>query len=405
MRRLFLFLFIIALFPGHFANKRRHHQDVFRSVCELARDNYYQRDSDFVNWVSRCFANADATGFLSTTPELLQRIQDQLDEMRVSHFRIYDPNEDKRLWKGESLDTGIRSRYVEDHLLVSRVLPGTTAEAEGIRAGDEILAMEGTEQVTPWGAQHRAGRFVILRQGQRLEFLLNPSSVVVESKPSLKKLGAGAAVLEISSFRAEFFPHGFWRQFARQLADPKSGINHIIVDLRENSGGNFVAMLRALSPFMCGTKSIGKIVQPRRLGQDKDAFADELEDEKQLEELDQYHSLGLRTFADYGCFTGQVTVLVGSQTASVAEIFAEAMMHRPNSRVWGQPTAGDVLLAVWYELPRLGPGYSLSIPQAVYLTRDRKTLENTGVMPQKELYYDLEVSRRGQDSWIVESLR
>lgn len=397
MRRPFLFLFLLALIPGYFINQRRSNRDIFTSICQLADEKFYRRDSDVIAWVDRCFAAANEIGFRAGREILVRAIQDQMDEMHASHFQIYNPDEDRQLWKGEILDTGIRSRYVEDKLLVYRVMPKTSAEENGVAAGDEVLAIEGAEQVTPWGAQHRQGRFLFVRLGERLEKRLSVRRVVEDQSFKLTELDGGTALLEIPSFRSDFFEKKKWLELTSRFAK----YPHLILDLRENSGGNFVAMLRALSPFFCQPRLIGRIVQPRRMGKGDTDFADELEDQQQLEQLDHSRGLSLRTFSGYGCYQGLVTVLVASDTASTAEIFSEALMHRPNSRVWGQPTSGDVLLGVWYDLPRLGAGYSVSIPEATYLTAAGLELENRGVEPQKTLFHDLKTALAGQDGWIM----
>lgn len=403
MRRLFLFLFVLAFVPGFLLNQRRFHKDVYRSVCELAEQHFYQYDRSLVDWVRACIEDSSRIGMFRTTDGVLDDLRDRMSEMNASHFLIYDPVEEKRMWKGESLDTGIRSRFIEDHLIVSRVLKGTAAEAAGVRAGDEILAIEGAEQVTPWGAQRRSGRFHLARGDGELEVWLKPTVVVVEYVPELTRIDSRTALIEISSFRGEFFDHDEWLKFTGKFTGGQ--FEHIILDLRENSGGNFVAMLRGLSPFFCSATRIGDLLQPRKVGLESDAFGDELEDEKQIAALDRYRRLGLRTFGDYGCYSGKLTVLIGPETASVSEIFSEAVKMRPRTRVWGQPTAGDVLLAVWYDLPMLGPGYSVSIPEAIFVTTDKRTLENKGVVPQKDLFYDLKIARRGLDSWVEESRR
>jgi len=285
---------------------------------------------------------------------------------------------------------------VEDHLVIFKVLADSGAAAAGVHAGDDIVQIQGAEQLTPWGAQHRSGVFTVRRSGTEMKLNVAAKTLTQDLKPHLERLDANTALVEIPSFRLEFFDQEDWQRFAAKLAP----YSHLILDIRQNAGGNFVAMLRALSTFECGGKNAGVLVQPRKTLPDKHAFEDDTSDDYQLRQLDQFRSLGLVTFNRYGCYRGRITVLTESETSSVAEIFAHSFLSRPNSRVWGQPTAGDVLLAVWYDLPALGQGFSVSIPEAVYLTPDKKELEAKGVWPQRELYYDLKESLAGRDSWV-----
>jgi carboxyl-terminal processing protease len=352
------------------------------------------------NWISECRYRAAKEPLFTGSERLLADIQDQLNELTVSHFQIYDPNEDKRLWKGESVDTGIRSRYIEEFLIVYKVEKNSAGEIAGILPGDEIVAISGTDQVTPWGAMRRTGEFTIKRDGLEKKVVIEAKSLQVDMSPQLRPLEGGAAVLEINSFRSEFFANDDWRKFTLKLRP----YNHLIIDLRDNAGGNFAAMLRALSTFTCKSELVGTIVQPRKRLPTKKFFDDDTSDDHQIKELDRYGNINLRTFETYGCFTGRVTILIDSDTSSVAEIFAHSFLRRKNARVWGQPTAGDVVLAVWYDLPLLGAGYSFSIPEAEFLTPQKEELEGRGVSPQKELQYDLRVSRAGKDSWIEQAI-
>lgn len=60
-----------------------------------------------------------------------------------------------------------------------------------------------------------------------------------------------------------------------------------------------------------------------------------------------------------------------------------------------------MLVATWYSLPRLGEGYSLSIPVTVYVTARGEVIEGKGIWPQRELEYSLSEAVRGQDSWLA----
>jgi C-terminal processing protease CtpA/Prc len=403
MRRLLFFIvFVTAFALGTVLTQVGRYRDVFRSICDLTAEHFYRDDAKLKDWFASCRKRAASIPVTISNPSFLDEVQDQMNLLNVSHFSIYSPAEDRKLWKGEAVDTGIRSRFIEDRLVVYHVFAESSAARAGVKPGDEIKELPGIDQVTPWGAEHRAGWFTLSRRGKKLRLNLVPTALNVDSSPQVEKLSEKTALLTITSFRSEYFSSESWRKVAAKLR----GFSHVIVDVRENSGGNFVAMLRALSTFQCEEgRLIGSLVQPRRAGPDKPGFDDDTDDTHQLGELENYHSIQLKTFKDYGCFRGKVTVLISSETSSVAEIFADNFNYRPNSRVWGQPSAGDVVLAVWYDLPALGPGYSFSVPEAVYMNREKKILEGQGVYPQKDLYYDLELSLAGQDSWLVDAMK
>lgn len=402
MRRLLIFsVFGLGIFLGLYFNHLSRLREVYRSICDLTEDHFYRDDDRLHRWLASCHRRAAEISAFSSSERLLSDIQALMNEIPVSHFAMYTPVEDKKMWKGEGVDTGIRARYVEDHLVVFKVLPKSAGEEAGVRAGDDVLHIAGAEQITPWGAEHRSGKFEVARRGKKLILEVKARSLTQDLYPHLSRLNGTTALVDIPSFRADYFDREAWRRFAAQFKD----YSHLIIDVRENSGGNFVAMLRALSTFECGGHNAGTLLQPRKRLPDRPAMDDNTADDYQIQQLDKFRSIALVTYGDYGCYKGRVTVLAGPETSSVAEIFANAFLSRPNSRVWGQPTAGDVVLAVWYDLPVLGPGFSVSIPEAVYLTPSKKELEGTGVWPQKELYHDLATALSGKDTWVMEALK
>lgn len=99
-------------------------------------------------------------------------------------------------------------------------------------------------------------------------------------------------------------------------------------------------------------------------------------------------------------------MLIDGDTSSVAEIFTHAFYMRPRSRVWGQQSAGQVVMAQWFPIPALGgDDYSLSVPIAGYRSIDGLELENQGLTPQRFLNYDLGRAKVGRDSWLEDALK
>ncbi len=401
MRRfLWIPALVVILTLGFYLGGRSHHREALASICQLVGENFYRSNSKLEIWVSDCVETAARLPGAIDNRQFLDLTQTLLDKLEVSHLAIYSPAEDAEVWQGRALDTGIRAHFVEDALIVRRVIKGSSAENQGVQRGDEILRIEGAGEVTPWGARSRGGWFHFNRLGAEFDLKLEPTDLKIDSAPYLESLPQQTGLLTIPSFRSEYFESKSWRTLAAGF--PK--YNRLIIDLRENAGGNFVAMLRALSPFMCEPMRIGSVDQPRKDLPDLESIQDFLSDGFQIGELSTHKRIWLETYTGYGCYQGKVTVLAGSLTQSVAEIFAYAMSLRPQTRIWGQRTAGDVVIAVWYSIPQLGRGYTLSIPEAVFKKLDESALEGVGVEPSKSLYFELHEARQGLDSWVLRAL-
>ena len=115
MRRLLFFLlFILSVTLGALLTRAGQARDVYHSICELVEIHFYRDDHSLKDWVSDCHRRAAVLPMYTRPEVLLADVQDLMNKMGVSHFQIYSPAEDRQLWKGESIDPGLRSRYVED---------------------------------------------------------------------------------------------------------------------------------------------------------------------------------------------------------------------------------------------------------------------------------------------------
>ncbi len=375
-------------------------------VCDLIETYYFRSgEPEVKSFIVRCRDAAQKQKFLLSKVENIRRINTRLSMLRTSHLNLYRPDENRALWENRALDTGIRSRFVESDLIVHRVLDGSEAKKAGIQPGDVLLKIDGGTVSSPWDAQSSGGRYMISRRGDVLTFDLQPSEITEDMSPTLRELNARTALLRFPSFLSQYYEAESWKRVAAKLGR----YEHIIIDLRDNAGGSFPAMLRALSPFTCRDRLIGELItSPERGGpevQEVTDLRDVLDTRSQLAQLSEARRIRLRTFLTYGCYDGAATVLIDGGTSSTAEIFADAFFTRKNSRVHGQPSAGQVVMAQWFTVANFGgDDTSISIPIAGYVSSAGSEIENEGLRPEKLLYYDLERSRAGFDTWIDESV-
>ncbi|RYZ71805.1 MAG: PDZ domain-containing protein [Proteobacteria bacterium] len=370
-------------------------------VCRLIRSEYYKSGEPKVqNFLNECDQSTSDISFSRT--DAIKHINRKLSAIRTSHLSVFSPSENRWLWEHQGSDTGLRARMIEGEVIIIQVLPNSPAALMELKVGDVIVAINGESPDSVEAVQGSSGNFKYSRAGKFFETNLYLADLIDDMSPQLVPLANGVAVLKIPSFLPQYFEQDRWRELAMRLNTYRG----LIVDLRENAGGSFPAMLRTLSPFMCEKKAIGSLWRTARKESVRELeMKDELSAESQLALLAQSDSLVLKTFEGYGCFEGNAIVLVDDGTSSVSEIFAHALLKQPRVKVWGTPTAGQVVMARWYSLGTLGGGdFAISIPIAGYRAVDGATIESEGVIPQKELQYDLSRALRGEDSWITNAV-
>jgi C-terminal processing protease CtpA/Prc len=369
--------------------------------CGLVEEHFYDQEAS-KRWAPSCYRAAEHLPWIFRPEQAVYYINNILGGLPTSHLNLFMPVENQELWGTSAFETGIRARQIHEHTVIVGILPDSPNK--GLQIGDEILTVNGLEVQSPYDVQKEAGFYLLKRAGKEFSYHVQALEIAQDDAPQLHRLDGQNAILRIGNFLPQYFED---KEKLLSLTYQMNQYSHLIVDLRDNNGGSFPAMLRALSPFFCQPTWIGSL---HRGGQRDDkgvieTMSDNLDVDNQLKELDESTQLKLNTFPDYGCFRGHVTVLVDAGTSSTAEIFAEAFLHSLRFRVWGLPTAGQVVMAEWFPVPVLGSyDFSLSIPIAGYQTKGGEAIEGAGVSPQQYLRYDLTIALRGEDSWIQSSL-
>lgn len=365
------------------------------AICERVLARIALEKSDLEELRSDCAQGAALVTPGTPRERVVEVLRFVFSRRDISHLDLYHPREVERLWTGRVLETGIESEFIDGELVVTDVAERSPASEAGVRFGDVIASIQGRHPA-PGVASSVGGAYEIRRLEGAKIVELEPREIAWDGRPRLIRHSADQAVVRLKSFRASSFEGEHWRALVREL----SGYKKIILDLRGNPGGNFVAGLRFLSPFMCGEQTIGFLLKPRLELSRPERLPDDLADENQLAIIDGHGLVELKSFDDYGCLTARVGVLIDSRTASTAEMVAQALHDYLDAPLYGVSSAGQLLVGVWYDVPELGPGWRVSIPEAVYQSRRGKRIEGHGVRVERQIYYDLADFQRGKDTWI-----
>ncbi|WP_255490014.1 S41 family peptidase [Bdellovibrio sp. KM01] len=363
-------------------------------VCDLVLDKIYLPNKEISQWHRQCMQRSQMVTPYTKKNLILRDINNTLSTLQVSHLEIYDAPEVRGIWKGEVKETGLSGEFVDSELVVFKVFPQSPAERLGFKKGDVIVTING-EQPSSWAMESEAGDYQVHRGNDEFTLKLHPGVVKRDESMQITRVSDKMALLEVPSFRAEFFKD----EKIKPIADELKKYRSVVIDLRNNAGGNFVAGLRFLSMFICEPTLVGRLEKPKsNLG--KAEMPDILNDEKQLEILEKSREVNLRTFRSANCFAGSLKVLVDGRTSSVAEMVGQALKEYKGAPLRGAPSRGQLLVGVWYPMDELAPGVQISIPEALYISGKGHRIEGHGVQLDKVLYYNLPQMQAGIDSWV-----
>lgn len=239
-------------------------------------------------------------------------------------------------------------------LAVVGALPGSPALKAGLKSGDIILSVNGTQ--TKGMSFYRAGdllagesgstaNLVIAREGKTMPVSIVRSSLSLP-KVSGHMLGGDAGIIKIG-----YFSPTTGQEVFGVLKDLQaSGLRRLILDLRSNPGGDFKEGLRTAAIFHKG--ELIKVKSRSGLVRKNNSYAPS--------------------------FAGPIVILADHGTASSAEIVALALKGTSNVRLFGQRTFGKGLIQALYSLPG---GCGLRISTGQYLSRNGESIHNIGIKP------------------------
>lgn len=354
---------------------------VFDTAWDAVRRHYYDGTMHGMDWNAARERHRPAAEAAADDEQLYEAINAMLAELKDEHTYAASPEEVAEEQRHEGVLVGIiSSPYGDQELqrLVLDVIPGSAAAGGGVQPGWVLVSVDGRPPSEVLGpGRLRPGQVVhceFLDTGNAVRVLaLQASAVSVDPIQSTRVLEGGVVVLRFDRFT---LPTARWvrAQLKQHRRAPA-----IIVDLRQNPGGEALALARTLGEFFPHSISMGRFV--RRSGADEPLRASP-------------GLVGAR-------YAGRVAVLVSEASGSSSEIFAHAMQHQKRGLVVGTRTSGAVLGA---ETGLLPGGGELQVSVRDYLTADGKRLEGSGVTPDVVCETTVDDLRAGRDPQLATAL-
>ena len=262
---------------------------------------------------------------------------------------------------------GVTMGFKDNIVKIISVLEGTPGEAAGLRAGDEILAVDGVptselqNEEVALRIRGEAGTQVvlrILRDGVEQEYTITRDVIQVASVRGTMVEGTTIGYIRIGSF-AEHTGEEFASEMNRLAGE---GMTALIIDLRENPGGlitSCVAVAEQVVPA-------GTIVSVINRDGGEEVYRS---------------SLSARKYP--------IAVLIDENSASASEILAGALQDTGAGTIIGTTSYGkgsvQAVLPLFHE-----DGLKLTI--AKYVTPNGRSIDGTGITP------DIVVERSSTDT-------
>ncbi len=266
----------------------------------------------------------------------------------------------QELTTGKFSGIGVWLKQKGDDLEIVSVLPSTPAQEAGLRSGDVIRSIDGTDVVDmssddavarikgPEGTEVSLG---VERAGNDLSFTL--ARAEIELPNLISKTIDG----DLGYIRLFGFARGAGDQVHAEVEDLLAdGVRGVVLDLRDNGGGLFQEAVGVASAFI----EDGEIVTYHQRSEDDIVYE---------AEGDAFEDLPL-------------VVLVNEGTASASEIVAGALQDRERAMIVGTTTYGKGSVQ---EVVPLTDSSALKLTIAAYFTPNGSDINGAGIDPDVEV--------------------
>lgn len=365
---------------GYDSIERGRMKDILKTVKNSIKKNYYDQTFRGIDIDARFEKAAQRLGEVKSTSEAFGVIAQAVIEFNDSHLTFLPPATDLKV------EYGWRIKMVGDKCFITLVKPGSDADKKGVKVGDQVLMMENFRVVRSdlWKMSYFYN--AISKRGSMKLTLLSPGATeprVVITESELKR--QPQRVIGTTYFRLfdDFYdernsenryvtagPVTAWNfpsfsidpKYIESLLDRPKRSAATIIDLRGNGGG-YVASLEKLVGHMF----------------DKDMAIADL---KGLKPKDPMRS----KTAGSKAYTGKIIVLIDSESASAAEIFARLVQLEKRGIVIGDVSSGKVMQSRTIEVEAGVESiyiYGVSVTNADVIMSDGKSLEHVGVTPDE----------------------
>ncbi|MFW5812836.1 MAG: S41 family peptidase [Fibrobacterota bacterium] len=279
--------------------------------------------------------------FRDSLPEDPYRFESpvQLYESVDEPYTVYRTSEEaEEMLQGLSTTTGgmgIRIDSVSSGYVIEQVFPNTPAREAGLQKGDTIVSVEGrsvdnvSQQQMSALLRGEVGEekdLGIRRGGSQMEITVTIDTFMAPSVFT-DSLGGDIAYIYISSFFSRTAVPGGTAEEFRAALQTTRWANTLIVDVRDNPGGEVSQAVGVISQFLePNTPIVQSIERVLVSGTDSGTTVDTT-----WETLEGYSDLSDR----------EILILTNSNTASAAEILVTSLnTHRPDITTVGFTTFG-----------------------------------------------------------------
>lgn len=367
---------------------------MFKVIDREVRQHYYDPKFHRLDWDANV---AEIKQKIEEAPSLNMALADiaaALTKLDDSHTFFLPPQHVART------DYGFQYQIVGDRCFVTHVRPASDADSKALKAGDEVLAINGYKVTRdtlwkmdytysvlrpqpglrlalkdPAGGERKLDVAATVHAGDRLTYPPNSEWDIIHAREKQQQI-VRTRYLELGDKVLVVKLQEFLYSEVEGLVGKARKYPNLILDLRGNPGGEAEALKYLVEGMF-----------------DRDVKIDDRVTRK--DSKPEVAKKGRNPFA------GKLVVLVDSKSGSAAEMFARVAQLEKRGFVVGDRSAGAVMEAQRFTETYMGANtavfYGASITVADVIMSDGQSLEHTGVTPDEVVLPSAQDMASGRD--------
>ena len=353
---------------------------MFDDVWTTIGARYYDPNFRGVDWEAQRIAFRQLAANARSTQQLYGVLRQMLGRLNDPHTRVFSP-EEKFDWEHPRFVTiGLSIKEIDGVATVVHVEHGSEPDKAGIRAGDVIESVDGQPAASIVGRKLAAGPASPIARTRAFATIFDgPAGSMLDLVWRNRGEGKNHARFQRYLFERDLdyriesqdgryiaveldgFTSDLANSFVRNLRNKIAASRGVILDLRNNGGGDAQAMAQIAAIFLGPGTDMGQFTD--RSGGGFNILTT------------------LRSATDGPGLKVPIVVLTSERTSSAAEILVSALKQSKSAVVIGTQTCGCVLaIRNRHELP---DGGILDVSEMDYQTATGARLEGNGIAPDK----------------------